>query len=94
VLAGELDLAEAGRVAEAIDTAARPGGAVVVDVRRLEFMDSTGLSTIISADAAAKRQGWDLAVICDGGGPVHRLFDLTDTRAVLRFVATSAELDG
>ena len=92
VVSGELDLATTSRLGEAIERNATKGGAVVLDLRRLEFMDSTGLSTVISADAAAKRQGWELAVIC-GEGPVSRLFDLTDTRPLLRFVESSADLD-
>jgi anti-anti-sigma factor len=83
----------AGRLGDAIDAHAGPGRAVVLDLRRLEFMDSTGLATIIAAHGAGERQGWELAVICDEG-PVARVFDLTDTRDVLRFVETSADLEG
>jgi anti-sigma B factor antagonist len=90
-LTGELDLACADRLAAAILEHAKPGGAVVLDLRELEFMDSTGLSTVITADANAKAEGWDLALI-EGAGPVSRLFDLTDTRTLLRFVGSSDEL--
>lgn len=91
VLTGELDLACSERLADAIREHARPGGAVVLDLRGLEFMDSTGLTTIINANAAAKDEGWDLALI-EGEGQVSRLFELTDTRTLLRFVVSSDEL--
>jgi anti-sigma B factor antagonist len=92
VLTGELDLATAGQLSEAIGRHASAGGAVVLDLRELTFMDSTGLATVINADKAAKSGGWDLALI-EGGGPAPRLFDLTDTRTLLRFVDSAAELD-
>jgi anti-sigma B factor antagonist len=92
VLAGELDLAVADRLRVAIETHATRGAAVVLDLRRLEFMDSTGLSTLLSAHSSAERQGWDFAVIA-GDGAVNRLFELTDARSILRFVETTADLD-
>lgn len=93
VLTGELDLACSEQLAEAIREHAKPGGAVVLDLRGLTFMDSTGLSTLINADAAAGDEGWELALI-EGDGPVSRLFELTDTRALLRFVSSVDELGG
>jgi anti-anti-sigma factor len=92
-LGGELDLACSAQLAEAITEHAHPGSAIVLDLRELTFMDSTGLSVVINADNAARAEGWELAII-EGDGPVRRLFDLTDTRSLLRFVATSDELDG
>lgn len=91
VVCGELDLAVTDRLREAIEAHAAPGTAVVVDLRGLEFMDSTGLSTLIAAHGAAGRQGWQLAII-SGEGPVHRLFELTGTRDVLRFVDSAADV--
>jgi anti-anti-sigma factor len=91
VLHGELDLLCAEELSAAIAAVARPGGTVVLDLRELLFMDSTGLSTIITVHNAALAEGWQLALI-DGGGAVGRVFDLTDTRSLLRFVASADEL--
>jgi len=94
VLAGELDLAVADRLRDAIERHSARAGAVVVDLRRLTFMDSTGLGTLLGAHGDAGRRGTDFAVICPDDGPVRRLFRLTDADSLLRFVESAADLDG
>jgi anti-sigma B factor antagonist len=85
VLTGELDLACASRLADAIVEHAEPGSTLIVDLTSLEFMDSSGLGTLLQAREDAERDGWDLA-LASNPGPVDRIFDLTDTRDLLRFV--------
>ncbi len=71
---GELDLASApileARIAEA--EALQPP-LLVLDLRELTFMDSTGLRIVLAADANARRDVRRLAVI-RGPDPVHRVF--------------------
>ena len=61
---------------------------VVLDVRGVTFLDSTGLHLALEADAASRAQGWKFGLI---GGPadVQRVFDLTGARARLPFLAAS-----
>jgi anti-anti-sigma factor len=88
-LAGELDLA--GTSALEQELAAVEGGAVVLDLRGLEFMDSTGLRAIMVAARDAERDGGRFALV-PGNEPVMRLFDVTRMRERLPFVDTPEAL--
>lgn len=61
---GELDLATVPEmetlVLDAVRSAASP---VVVDLRELTFMDSTGVRTIVAAHQLAEESGCDLKVV-------------------------------
>ena len=74
---GELDLDTAPRLDEEL-TAQRAAGAgrLVLDMRALTFMDSTGLRLVIRWDTAAKEQGFEFAII-PGPEVVQRVFRLT-----------------
>jgi len=76
-LSGELDISNAPRVEEEISRIEADAPALVVlDLRGLAFMDSTGLRLIVSADARAREQGRRLAVV-KGPEAVQRIFRLT-----------------
>jgi anti-anti-sigma factor len=61
---GELDLATAPELEEKVLPALRDGGrAVVLDLRELTFMDSTGVRTIVAAHQIAESSGSDLRVV-------------------------------
>ena len=85
VLGGELDMSCAQRLDLAIGQYARPGVTVVLDLTGLEFMDSSGLAAILKASENSEQDGWDLK-LTPASDPVDRIFDLTDTRRLLRFV--------
>jgi anti-anti-sigma factor len=73
-LAGELDLSETTRFEGEILAAegARPA-VLVIDLRALRFMDSSGLRMILDADMRARRESRRL-VIVQGPEAVHRVF--------------------
>lgn len=48
-LSGELDLASAPKLDDALTEAIQAGGEVVLDFERCTFIDSTGISTIVRA---------------------------------------------
>ena len=49
---GDLDLAAAPELSEALDLALRSdAGAIVIDLRGLDFLDSTGLKALVTAHA-------------------------------------------
>ena len=80
---GELDMGSVERFEDAI---AKVGGQhVIVDLRRVEFMDSISLSALLRAADVLASQGAPLQVI-PGPRCVDHLFDLTQTRPRIEFV--------
>jgi anti-sigma B factor antagonist len=81
---GDIDLATVDRIGAQMDELAVSGfPTIVLDLRGVTFMDSTGLSLIVRQSA---RSDVDVRLV-DGAGPVSRLIDLTGVREVLHFVA-------
>jgi anti-sigma B factor antagonist len=77
VVSGELDLATA-EVLEANlkEVESSEPDVLVLDLRELEFMDSTGLRAVIAADARARERGGRLVVV-RAPEEVDRVFRLT-----------------
>src|SRR5215207_420725 len=74
---GELDLVTVEELRTQIDELRSNGIAeIVLDLRQLSFMDSTGLRLLLTLDAAARSDGFDFSIL-DGEGPVRRLLELT-----------------
>jgi anti-anti-sigma factor len=58
-LEGELDLATAPRLAEAVQELREVGwDAIVLDLAAAEFVDSTGLRLLVEIQAQARRENW------------------------------------
>lgn len=77
VLTGELDISSASTVEEELTRLeAEELGLIVLDLRKLDFMDSTGLRLIVSADARARDASRRL-VLVRGPEAVQRIFDIT-----------------
>ncbi|MDQ1396152.1 MAG: anti-sigma factor antagonist [Acidimicrobiaceae bacterium] len=74
-LAGELDLSCAAAARERIFDAIEPGGTLVLDLRSLEFMDSSGLGVLIASLAKAREAGGRLIV----ANPSNRVYRLIET---------------
>lgn len=76
---GELDLATAPELEDKILAAVREGGrSVILDLRELTFMDSTGVRTIVAAHKAAEEVGTELRVVRpDAGNPVSRVIEIS-----------------
>lgn len=93
VLSGELDLASAGSLAEAIATACAEGAkAIDLDIGALEFIDSTGLRAILSSRVVCAESDCALTVSpeADKVGPqVRRLLQVTGLLERLPFAAPS-----
>jgi anti-sigma B factor antagonist len=74
---GELDLDTAPRLDEEMTAIrARGAGRLVLDMRALTFMDSTGLRLVIRWDTTAKDEGFRFAIV-PGPEVVQRVFRLT-----------------
>ena len=75
---GELDIATAPRMMSALNEAlADMKSALVVDLSRVVFMDSTGLALLINARRRVVRLGQGFAIVCPGG-PISRVFEIAD----------------
>ena len=74
---GELELGSALGLAGPLSEVAGDGeGPVLLDLTGLTFMDSTGMSVLLTAWRRLSRQGRPMAVVCPGGA-VRRLFEMT-----------------
>ena len=91
-LHGELDLVSSPIFEEALNGARESGAElIVVNLRRLEFMDSTGLHLLVTAQQRAHDAGRRFAVV-RGGEHVQRLFDLSGIGELLHVVDSPEEL--
>lgn len=91
-LRGELDISNAGRVEqELLQIEGDRPAALVLDLRGLNFMDSTGLRLVVAADARAREQGRRL-VLVRGPDTVHRVFKITFVDKRLDFVDDPTEV--
>ena len=77
VVSGELDLASADELeAQLKQLESSEPELLVLDLRELEFMDSTGLRAVIATDARARDRGARLVVV-RAPEEVDRVFRLT-----------------
>ena len=88
-LTGEFDLACEERFQEEVGSVLDSlVGTLVLDLRGLQFIDSTGLRMLIQIDAAARSDGFDFVVFC-GNGHVRRVLGETGLDGVLPVVDPS-----
>jgi anti-sigma B factor antagonist len=81
---GELDIATAPRMIAALNEAfASLSFPLVVDLSRVDFMDSTGLALLMNAHRRAMRRGHGFAICCPNG-PLSRVFEIADMVETLR----------
>jgi anti-sigma B factor antagonist len=79
-LEGELDLATAPRLGEAIEELRDVGWDVIVlDLGAADFVDSTGLRLLLDLDARARRENWRFALRGECGA-FDRLLCVTGLR--------------
>jgi anti-sigma B factor antagonist len=86
-LTGELDVSSARSVEDrliALEDQEAPER-VILDLRRLRFIDSTGLSLLINADSRARKAGRRVTIV-SGSGPPRRILDTTGLRGRLDVV--------
>jgi anti-sigma B factor antagonist len=77
-IGGELDLASSPALESELERAFNAGDAsmVIVDLRELEFMDSTGLSVLVKANQRSQEAGRRFGLV-NGSRQVQRLLSLT-----------------
>jgi anti-sigma B factor antagonist len=73
---GDLDIASEADATATLEAALDGAGMLVADLRELDFLDSTGVRVLLTADLRAREQGVRFGV-ARGGGMVRRLFEVT-----------------
>ena len=91
-LTGELDVAGASLLENELKRVAAEHDVrgLVLDLRELEFMDSTGLRLIVLSDERVRAEGRTLTIV-RGRPDVHRVFEITRMIDRLSFVDEPAE---
>lgn len=86
---GELDLATAGQLQRALaDHLNGCHARLVIDLRGVEFIDSSGLDALLTAHHQARRDNRALTII-PGSRSVQRIFEITRTVDQLPFATAS-----
>jgi len=76
-LRGTLDMATSPLLRNALREAAQSGkDAIVVDLTRVEYIDSTGLGSLIGAQRRARERSGSVRLVVKEG-PLSRLFNIT-----------------
>jgi anti-anti-sigma factor len=91
-VAGELDLRTSPELEERLERV-WAGGAelVILDLRQIEFMDSSGLRVLLGAHQRAQESGRRFALV-RGADQVERVLTLTGVRDLLTVVDEPEEL--
>lgn len=84
-LAGELDLASVALAEAELRRAEREAAGLVLDLRALEFIDSTGLRLVVRAGGRLHERGGRL-VVARGPRAVHRVFELAGLDSRLEMI--------
>jgi anti-sigma B factor antagonist len=91
-LHGELDLASAPAFSARFEEIGNGDpGAIIIDLSQLEFMDSTGLRSILTAREHCDQSGRRFAVV-PGGRQVSRLLEIARVEKHLNLISSPAEL--
>jgi anti-anti-sigma factor len=84
---GELDLATAPELEQLVIGRLTDGGAVVLDLRDLSFMDSSGLRVLVAAHAKASHDGCELTIVRPArGSAVDRIIAVSGIDQALPLV--------
>jgi anti-sigma B factor antagonist len=90
IVVGELDLSNAAQLAARLAEAEATGPAELeIDLRRLAFMDSSGLAQLFAAHRRAHESGRRLVIVKDHG-PIERILNLARVEDVIEVVEQPA----
>lgn len=90
-LTGELDLATAPRLGEAVDgVLARGAHTLVIDIAAITFVDSSGLRLLIALSIRAGEEGWTLA-LTRPAPQARAVFEITGADANLPYIDEAAK---
>lgn len=81
-LCGELDVAVVDQLQRHLDSIARPGRRILIDMSELSFIDSAGLNVLITGLRRAQRDGWELRIGREMAAPVEKVVTMMGLDAV------------
>lgn len=91
---GEIDLSSAPALRTRIDELLEGGSSrLLVSLERVAFMDSSGLSVLVSAMKAQRRAGGEMAIACVPE-PILKIFTVTGLDRVIPIHPSVAEVVG
>ena len=86
-LSGELDLATVGELEDALTQRLEAREDVVIDLRSLQFMDSSGVRALVAGHAAAQNGHGSLVIVrAQRGSEVDRVIDVSGIVTALGMV--------
>src|SRR3954468_19131319 len=80
---GEIDMATSPELRGALRSPEAQAPVVVLDLRAVTFMDSSGLGVIVGQNKRAREQGFRFAVAVGGASEVERILQLSGLAASL-----------
>ena len=84
---GELDMASAPELEQTLMPRLESGSWVVLDLRALEFIDSSGLRVVVGAHRAAEDGGGRFTCVRGAAGStVHRIVEIAGIDGVIEMV--------
>ena len=91
-LTGELDVAGSALLEQELERVSEElaPSALVLDLSDLDFMDSTGLRLVVTAEQRAREDNRAFALV-RGNGDVQRVFEITRMSDRLRFLDNAEE---
>jgi anti-anti-sigma factor len=84
-LTGELDIDSASKLEEAVREVCASGTDLVIDLRKVTFMDSTGLRVLIVAGTLCEEMGNELRIV--PGEDIQRILEISGLDRVLPFTS-------
>jgi anti-sigma B factor antagonist len=91
-LRGELDIATAPELERFVNERLDAGDEVVVDLRGLDFMDSSGIRVLVAGHTRAGRSGTRLVVVrAAGGSAVAKIIEVSGLDGELHLVDDPAD---
>jgi len=87
---GEIDISTVARLRERLYELADNGGTLIVDLNRVEFIDSTGLGALVGTARRIAEHGGSLYAVCAQPQP-RRLLWVTGVDKRIPLAATVAE---
>ncbi len=89
---GELDMATAPELEQTILPRLQQGTWVVLDLRSLDFIDSSGLRVVVGAHRSAEEHGGRFTCVRGAAGTtVHRIVEIAGIDGVIEMVDDPAE---
>ena len=84
-MTGELDLDSANKLEEAVREVCATGSGLVIDLRKVTFMDSTGLRVLVVAGTLCEEMGHEFSII--PGEDIQLILEISGLDRVLPFTS-------